>query len=412
MSIPETEYQSKYLYVRFNQDSTSLCVGTRSGFQLINFQATDDLRMLTGCAEEEIYIAERCFSSSILAYVSLQSPRKVNFLHVERDVMICDPRCYNNSILSVRMNRSRIVVVLEDAIYIHTGLNGEFMADLHRIKQTPCNSKGLCALSPNDENCLLAYPGGPNTGELIIYDCMNLQDKIIIPAHDNPLAAMTFDSAGDKIATASEKGTIIRVHLILDGSCLYEFRRGFTRCANIYSLSFGCNSLFLCASSSTETIHIFKLDTSPANRHKEESTSWIDYLGRASESYLPANISKVFNQERSFAYAKLPLKNLETVCTITMINETPWLMVASYDGYVYLYDLNIAEGGECNLVRQHKLSEIPLAQIDRRDSLTPTGLSYAAAVRGLNQIRSNRMTIINNTNSKKSNKSLGSTPIS
>lgn len=33
----------------------------------------------------------------------------------------------------------------------------------------------------------------------------------MIPAHDSPLAALTFNSSGTKIATASEKGTVIRV---------------------------------------------------------------------------------------------------------------------------------------------------------------------------------------------------------
>lgn len=363
----ENDDQDKYLYVRFNQDSTSLCLGTRTGFQLVNFLSIDDLRSISGCVDEEIYIAERCFSSSILAYVSLQSPRKLNFLHVEKDIIVCDPRCYNNSILGVQLSRKRIVVVLEDAIYIHAGLSGDFMATLHRIKKTPCNTRGLVALSPSEENSLLAYPGGPNTGELIVYDCCNLVDKIIIQAHDNPLAAMTFDANGEKIATASEKGTIIRVHLVADGNCLYEFRRGFTRCANIYSLSFGVNALFLCASSSTETIHIFKLETP---RPKEESTSWLEYLGRASEYYLPANISKIFSQERSFAYARLPIKDLKTVATISTVNDVPWLVVASYDGYVYIYSLNLIEGGECSLVRQRKLADLPAFKSDRRDSLT------------------------------------------
>uniref|UniRef100_T1JZ98 WD repeat domain phosphoinositide-interacting protein 2 n=1 Tax=Tetranychus urticae TaxID=32264 RepID=T1JZ98_TETUR len=367
MSLMENDDQGNYLYVRFNQDSTSLCLGTRTGFQLVNFLSIDDLRTISGCVDEEIYIAERCFSSSILAYVSLQSPRKLNFLHVEKDIIVCDPKCYNNSILGVQLSRKRIVVVLEDAIYIHDGLAGDFMTTLHRIKKTPCNTRGLVALSPSEENSLLAYPGGPNTGELIIYDCGNLVDKIIIQAHDNPLAAMTFDANGEKIATASEKGTIIRVHLVADGNCLYEFRRGFTRCANIYSLSFGENALFLCASSSTETIHIFKLETP---RPKEESTSWLEYLGRASEYYLPANISKIFSQERSFAYARLPMKDLKAVAAISTVNDEPWLVVASYDGYVYIYSLNLVQGGECSLVRQRKFDDLPAFKSDRRDSLT------------------------------------------
>jgi len=37
------------------------------------------------------------------------------------------------------------------------------------------------------------------------------QAKTMIPAHDSPLAAIAFSSTGTKVATASEKGTVIRV---------------------------------------------------------------------------------------------------------------------------------------------------------------------------------------------------------
>lgn len=33
----------------------------------------------------------------------------------------------------------------------------------------------------------------------------------MIPAHDSPLAALAFSPSGTKVATASEKGTVIRV---------------------------------------------------------------------------------------------------------------------------------------------------------------------------------------------------------
>lgn len=33
----------------------------------------------------------------------------------------------------------------------------------------------------------------------------------MIPAHDSPLAALAFSPNGTKVATASEKGTVIRV---------------------------------------------------------------------------------------------------------------------------------------------------------------------------------------------------------
>lgn len=49
------------------------------------------------------------------------------------------------------------------------------------------------------------------TGELQIFDAVNLHAKTMIPAHDSPLAAMAFSLNGSEIATASEKGTVIRV---------------------------------------------------------------------------------------------------------------------------------------------------------------------------------------------------------
>lgn len=57
-----------------------------------------------------------------------------------------------------------------------------------------------------------------------------------------------------------KQGTVIRVHDVSIGQLLYEFRRGFARCVSIYSLSFSSDSVFLCASSNTETVHIFKLE--------------------------------------------------------------------------------------------------------------------------------------------------------
>lgn len=48
-------------------------------------------------------------------------------------------------------------------------------------------------------------------GEVQIFDAVNLHAKTMIPAHDSPLAALNFSLSGNELATASEKGTVIRV---------------------------------------------------------------------------------------------------------------------------------------------------------------------------------------------------------
>lgn len=144
---------------------------------------------------------ERLFSSSLVAIVSLSSPRKLKVCHFKRNTEICN-YSYSNTILAVKLNRQRLVVCLEESLYIH---NIRDMKLLHTIRDTPPNRNGLCALSANNDNCFLAYPGHHSAGEVQIFDALNLTNKISIPAHDNPLAALAFDPAGAKLATASEK---------------------------------------------------------------------------------------------------------------------------------------------------------------------------------------------------------------
>ena len=147
---------------------------------------------------------------------------------------------------------------MEERIDIH---NISDMRVIHTIRDIPSNPKWLCALSVDNEKSYLAYPGSSQVGEVQIFDTINLRAITMIPAHDSPLAAIGFDWHGTKLATASEKGTVIRVFSIPQGKRLFEFRRGVRRNASIYSLSFSPDSLYLSASSNLETLHIFRLDT-------------------------------------------------------------------------------------------------------------------------------------------------------
>ena len=53
---------------------------------------------------EDISIVERLFSSSLVAIVSLSSPRKLKVCHFKKGTEICN-YSYSNTILAVRLNR-------------------------------------------------------------------------------------------------------------------------------------------------------------------------------------------------------------------------------------------------------------------------------------------------------------------
>ncbi|XP_065203342.1 WD repeat domain phosphoinositide-interacting protein 2 isoform X2 [Planococcus citri] len=353
-----TETNNEIYYVDFNQDCTSLAIGTKSGYRLFSLHSVDSLDPIYNTNEfDEIHIVERLFSSSLVAIVGLSSPRKLRICHFKKGTEICN-YSYSNSILSVKLNRMRLVVCLEDSLHIH---NIRDMKVLHTIRDTPPNTAGLCSLSTNSDNCYLAYPGSSTIGEVQIFDAINLHSKTMIAAHDSPLAALAFSHQGTRIATASEKGTVIRVFNVNDGSKLFEFRRGMKRCVTIRSMAFSMDGNYLCCSSNTETVHVFRLEEPKDLKQKppiEDSQTWMGLFTKAvsaSANYLPAQVTDVFNQGRAFVSVHLPYSGMKNVCAVVVIQKVLRLLVASSDGYLYVYNLDMAEGGECPMWKQHKI---------------------------------------------------------
>uniref|UniRef100_A0ACB8FL67 WD repeat domain phosphoinositide-interacting protein 2 n=1 Tax=Sphaerodactylus townsendi TaxID=933632 RepID=A0ACB8FL67_9SAUR len=151
-------------------------------------------------------------------------------------------------------------------------------------------------------------------------------------------------------------GTVIRVFSIPEGQKLFEFRRGVKRCVSISSLAFSMDGMFLSASSNTETVHIFKLET-VKEKPQEEPTTWTGYFGKVlmvSTNYLPAQVTEMFNQGRAFATVRLPFCGHKNICALATIQKIPRLLVGAADGYLYMYNLDPQEGGECTLMKQHK----------------------------------------------------------
>ncbi|KAH0631989.1 hypothetical protein JD844_019960 [Phrynosoma platyrhinos] len=296
----------------------SLAVGSKSGYKFFSLSSVDKLEQIYECTDtEDVCIVERLFSSSLVAIVSLKAPRKLKVCHFKKGTEICN-YSYSNTILAVKLNRQRLIVCLEESLYIH---NIRDMKVLHTIRETPPNPAGLCALSINNDNCYLAYPGSATIGEVQVFDTINLRAANMIPAHDSPLAALAFDASGTKLATASEKGTVIRVFSIPEGQKLFEFRRG-------------------------------------VKRPQEEPTTWTGYFGKVlmvSTNYLPAQVTEMFNQGRAFATVRLPFCGHKNICALATIQKIPRLLVGAADGYLYMYNLDPQEGGECTLMKQHKL---------------------------------------------------------
>ncbi|CEP07435.1 hypothetical protein [Parasitella parasitica] len=306
---------------------------------------------------------------------------------LKRQTTICE-LSFPTAILAVKMNRRRLIVVLEEQIFLYDISN---MKLLHTIETNP-NPQAICALSPSSENCYIAYPArssvsspfSPNSGssnlpfvsgDVELFEALEGQTTNIVQAHKSAVSCISMNSEGTLLATASEKGTVIRIFSTLDATKVYQFRRG-TSHAKIYSMSFNLVSSLLCVSSDTETVHIFKLSTSGSptlngngynNAYNDQSqqqqqsqekesrgkSSSMGNIAGSVGSYLPDVLTEILEPTRDFASLKLPSAGVRSL--VALSSTTPQVMVVTSEGFFYQYNIDLESGGECVLLKQYSL---------------------------------------------------------
>ncbi|KAI0280119.1 WD40 repeat-like protein [Russula aff. rugulosa BPL654] len=407
------------LFANFNQDFTCISVGTRKGYSITNCDPFGRVYTMNDGARG---IVEMLFCTSLIALVGAadqpsSSPRKLQIVNTKRQSMICE-LLFPSSILAVKMNRKTLVIVLEAEIYIYDISN---MRLQHVIETTP-NPEAIVALSPSADNSYLAYPSpvplpapvpiapqtppaqpsstGAASGDVLLFSTKSLTVSQIIRAHKAPISALALNSTGTLLATASDKGTVIRVWGVPGAEKLYQFRRG-TREARIYSLNFNVVGTLLAVSSAHDTVHIFKLGggrssgssgsssrddyaTSPSGSvdsregagameggydafvddKKKKSAGVSSTLRRRSlhltknitssvGGYLPNTLTEMWEPSRDFAFLKLPTSGAR--CIVALSGTMPQIMVVSSEGYFYSYSIDLENGGECSLMKQYSL---------------------------------------------------------
>eukprot|EP01022_Parablepharisma_sp_SALTPOND_P008444 TRINITY_DN136027_c0_g1_i1.p1 TRINITY_DN136027_c0_g1~~TRINITY_DN136027_c0_g1_i1.p1 ORF type:complete len:371 (+),score=9.28 TRINITY_DN136027_c0_g1_i1:119-1114(+) len=257
---------TKINYILFNQDQSCFACATTNGFRIYNSCPYDS----TFCRDlgGSIRIVEMLFKTNILALVGSESnalfpPNKV-IIWDDRELKCVGEICFKHPVLGVRLRKDVIVAVVENKVYAYKFEDFKLLSTV----STFSNPKGLCSISYEEDGSFLVVPGKESPGTIQIVN--NAENTIIEKkAHISELATIALSKDSKYCATASVKGTLIRIFSTADGKLLQELRRGAGN-ASIESIVFDKTSSCIACSSNKKTIHIFSLLNSMDETTKEE----------------------------------------------------------------------------------------------------------------------------------------------
>ncbi|KAJ6828382.1 autophagy-related protein 18a-like [Iris pallida] len=330
---------AELLHLSFNQDHGCFAAGTGDGFRIFSCDPFREIfRREFGDAGGGIGVVAMLFRCNIIVLVG-GGPRPC---YPANKVMIWDDnqsRCigdlfFRSEVRSVRLRRDRIVVVLDHKIFVYN------FADLklvHQIETVP-NPRGLCEVSQQQGALVLVCPGGQK-GQVRVEHYGAKKTKFIM-AHDSRLACLALSQDGKMIATASTKGTLIRVFGTADGTLLQEVRRGADR-AEIHSLAFSENMQWLAVSSDKGTVHVFslKVNLGLTANDKPRPAPDQNVPAGSSLSFIKGVLPKYFHSEWSVAQFRL---HEGSQCIVAFGHKKNTIVILGMDGrYTRTYTLGI-----------------------------------------------------------------------
>lgn len=256
---------------------------------------------------------------------------------------------FNTKVLNMKIKMDRIIGVIEKKIYIFN-LNTLETMDMFDTFE---NTNGTIAFSSGDLISVLAFPY-EKQGIVKVVNFNSNSKPPLITAHESKIACLAVNQNGTLLATASDRGTLIRVFNVMDGKLITELRRG-AKNSGINCIAFDSQNKYVGCSSGMGTIHIFSIVSAMRDLNENYYDSFeeepknpknflnkFNFISKLNNSYL--------NSELSFAKFRIP--EHKNIFTFFQKNQINYICVLTSDGKCYYTTFDPKKTGDCEKLQE------------------------------------------------------------
>ncbi|XP_053616376.1 WD repeat domain phosphoinositide-interacting protein 4-like [Plodia interpunctella] len=241
----------------FNQDQGCFTCCLTSGLRVYNVEPLVEKAHYSKDELGEVSLCEMVFRTNWLLVVKARRPCSLMLLDDQQRAFKAEV-VFKSPIRALRARKDKVAVVLSTSIQVLA------LPTLQRVAllRTPTAARPLCAIA-TDPNApqILAAPAH-RKGSLQLLDVSRAvkgaqsSSPAVVGCHQTQLVCLTLSASGAKLATASARGTIIRVWDTSTKNMLHELRRG-SDYADVYCIKFNQSGTLVCCVSDKGTLHVW-----------------------------------------------------------------------------------------------------------------------------------------------------------
>ncbi|KAI8440957.1 hypothetical protein MSG28_009247 [Choristoneura fumiferana] len=241
----------------FNQDQGCFTCCLTSGLRVYNVEPLVEKTHYSREELGDVTLCEMVFRSNWLLVVKARRPCSLMLLDDQQRAFRAEV-LFKSPVRALRARRDKVAVVLSSSIQVLS------LPSLQRVAllRTPSNARPLCSIATEPNAAQLLAAPGHRRGSLQLLDVSRAvkgaqsSSPAVVGCHQSDLVCLSLSANGAKLATASARGTIIRLWDTGSKQMLHELRRG-SDYADVYCIKFNPAGTLVCCVSDKGTLHVW-----------------------------------------------------------------------------------------------------------------------------------------------------------